>query len=192
MTTGPLDLKKLDAYRARAGEFRVLTVPPQRYLAIDGHGDPNTDGYRRAIETIYPVAYRLKFASKRAGRDYVVMPLEALWSAEDPSLFTSRRDKSTWDWTLLTAVPDWITPDDVAAVSTDVRLEELEEGLCVQTLHLGPYDDEGPVLAKMHDEVIPGEGLVLTARHHEIYLSDARRVAPEKLRTILRQPVAPA
>ena len=192
MTTGPLDLKKLDAYRARAGEFRVLTVPPQRYLAIDGHGDPNTDGYRRAIETIYPVAYRLKFASKRAGRDYVVMPLEALWSAEDPSLFTSRRDKSTWDWTLLTAVPDWITPDDVAAVSTDVRLEELEEGLCVQTLHLGPYDDEGPVLAKMHDEVIPGEGLVLTARHHEIYLSDARRVAPEKLRTILRQPVARA
>jgi Uncharacterized conserved protein len=192
VTTGPLDLKKLDAYRARAGEFRVLTVPPQRYLAIDGHGDPNTDGYRRAIETIYPVAYRLKFASKRAGRDYVVMPLEALWSAEDPSLFTSRRDKSTWDWTLLTAVPDWITPDDVAAVSTDVRLEELEEGLCVQTLHLGPYDDEGPVLAKMHDEVIPGEGLVLTARHHEIYLSDARRVAPEKLRTILRQPVARA
>ncbi len=189
MTT---DLKKLDSYRATAREFRILTVPPLSYLAIDGHGDPNTEGYRRAIETIYPVAYKLKFASKRAGRDYVVMPLEALWWAEDPSLFTSRRDKSTWEWTLLNLVPDWITPDDVAAISPDVRLVTLDEGLCVQTLHVGSYDDEGRVLARMHEEFIPAEGLVMTGRHHEIYLSDARKVAPENLRTILRQPVARA
>lgn len=191
MTT---DLKKLDSYAAKAGVFRILTVPPLQYLAIDGHGDPNTEVYRRAIETIYPVAYKLKFASKAAGRDYVVMPLEALWTADDPSLFTSRRDKSTWDWTLLTLVPEWITAADVAALSggSDVRLQSLDEGMCVQTLHLGPYDDEGPTLARLHDEFIPTEGLVMTGRHHEIYLSDVRRTAPEKLRTILRQPVARA
>ena len=186
------DLKKLDSYAAKAGAFRILTVPPRQYLAIDGHGDPNTDVYRRAIEAIYPVAYRVKFASKAAGRDYVVMPLEALWSADDPASFTTRRDKSTWHWTLLNLVPDWITPDDVATAGDGVRLETLDEGLCVQTLHIGSYDDEGPVLARMHDEFIPAEGLVMTDRHHEIYLSDARKVAPERLRTILRQPVARA
>lgn len=184
-----LDLKKLDSYAATAGVFRILTVPPLRYLAIDGHGDPNTDVYRRAIETIYPVAYKLKFASKKAGRDYRVMPLEALWSADDPASFTTRRDKSTWDWTLLTLVPEWIAADDVAELGADVRLETIDEGLCVQTLHVGSYDDEGPTLARLHDEFIPTEGLRMTGRHHEIYLSDARRTAPEKLRTILRQPV---
>lgn len=191
MTAAKTDLKKLDSYAARRGVFRLLTVPPRQYLAIDGHGDPNTEVYRRAIEAIYPVAYRLKFASKAAGRDYVVMPLEALWSADDPTLFTTRRDKSTWDWTLLNLVPDWITAADVAAISHDVRLMPLDEGLCVQTLHVGSYDDEGPVLAAMHDGFIPAEGLRMTGRHHEIYLGDARKVAPERLRTILRQPVAP-
>lgn len=188
------DLKSLDSYRARVGEFRILEVPPLRYLAIDGHGDPNTEVYRRAIEAIYPVAYRVKAASKKAGRDYVVMPLEALWSADDMASFTTRRDKSTWDWTLLTLVPEWITAADVAAADPAgvVRLEELAEGLCVQTLHVGPYDAEGPVLARLHDEFLPANGLVETRRHHEIYLSDARRTAPERLRTILRQPVARA
>ena len=150
-----LDLTKLDSFRARVGEFRVLEVPPLRYLALDGHGDPNTDTYRRALETVYPVAYKLKFASRAAGRDYGVPPLEALWSADDPASFTTARDKSTWDWTVLSMVPEWITPDDVeaaVAVTTgprrdDVRLLVLDEGLCVQTLHVGSYDDEGPVLA---------------------------------------------
>ena len=195
-----LDLTKLDSFRARVGEFRVLEVPPLRYLALDGHGDPNTDTYRRALETVYPVAYKLKFASRAAGRDYGVPPLEALWSADDPASFTTARDKSTWDWTVLSMVPEWITPDDVeaaVAVTTgprrdDVRLLVLDEGLCVQTLHVGSYDDEGPTLARMHDEFIPAQGLVMTGRHPEIYHSDARRTAPEKLRTILRQPVARA
>ena len=185
-----VDLKRDDAYRATVGAFRVLELPPRRYLAIDGHGDPNTDVYGRAIEAMYPVAYRVKFASKAAGRDYVVPPLEALWTADDPSLFTTRRDKSTWDWTLLTALPEWLTPESVEPhLAGGIRVETLDEGLCVQTLHLGSYDDEGPVLARMHDEVIPDQGLRMTGRHPEIYLSDARRVAPEKLRTILRQPV---
>ena len=199
------DFKKtLDSYRARAGEFRILDLPPRQYLMVDGHGDPNTSVYGDAISTIYPVAYKLKFASKRSGRDYVVPPLEALWSAPDMASFTSRRDKSQWDWTLLNFVPDWVTQADVdEAVRVvaardrpprldDVRLETLDEGRCVQTLHLGPFDDEAETLARMHDEFVPGAGLTMTGRHHEIYFSDTRKVDPAKFRTILRQPVAVA
>ncbi|MGK9149328.1 GyrI-like domain-containing protein [Plantibacter flavus] len=191
------------SYRARRGVFSIIEVPPVQYLMIDGHGDPNTaDAYREAIETIYPLAYKLKFLSKTAlGRDYTVMPLEALWWAEDMATFTDARDKSAWSWTLLNLVPDWLTEEHVAEarsrveaaggapVLDAVRLERLEEGLCVQTLHVGSYDDEGPVLDTMHHEFIPTNGLRMTGRHHEVYLSDARRTAPDKLRTILRQPV---
>jgi hypothetical protein len=158
---------------------------------IAGHGDPNTAPDREAIEQLYPVAYRLKFASKAAGRDYVVPPLEALWSAPDMASFTTDRDKSAWDWTLLMMVPEWVTDDDFRAAdpSADIVIATLEEGRCVQTLHLGPFDDEGPTLARMHDEFIPAQGLAMTGRHHEIYFSDTRRVEPAKFRTILRQPV---
>ena len=189
--TEKVDFKKQDGYRAKAGEFRILELPPLQYLMIDGHGDPNTAPYRDAIEQLYPVAFRLKFASKAAGRDYVVPPLEALWSAPDMASFTTARDKSAWDWTLLMMVPDWITAGDfrAAAPSADIRFATLEEGRCVQTLHLGPFDDEGPTLARLHDEFIPNHGFAMTGRHHEIYLSDLRRVEPAKLRTILRQPV---
>lgn len=200
-----VDLKtEIDGYRARAGRFDTLTVPPLRYLMIDGTGDPNTaSSYQQALQTIYPVAYALKFFSKRElDRDYTVMPLEGLWWADDPTAFTTARDKARWSWTLLNLVPEWLTGDDVtAAVAVAagkgapaidrLRCEWLDEGLCVQTLHVGSYDDEGPVLADLHDRVIPAQGLTLTGRHHEIYLSDARRTAPEKLRTILRQPVTP-
>lgn len=200
-----VDLKReLPAYSARVGRFDVVTVPPLQYLMIDGRGDPNTSAeYRDAITTIFPVAYALKFLSKRElDRDYTVMPLEALWWADDMDSFTSARDKSQWSWTCLNLVPDWLTAEHVdAAVAATrakgsapaldaLRLETLDEGLCVQTLHVGSYDDETPVLARMHEEVIPSHGLTMTGRHHEIYLSDARRTAPEKLRTILRQPVA--
>jgi hypothetical protein len=198
-----IDLKRsLDAYRARAGEFRVVDVPPLDYLMIDGRGDPNSaPEYADAIATLFPVAYTLKFASKRAGRDYVVMPLEALWWAADMASFTSRRDKSSWEWTCMIMVPEWTTSamvdDALAEVAAKqrphsldrLRLERLEEGRCVQTLHVGPYDDEADTLATMHDTVIPDAGLRMTGRHHEIYLSDRRRVEPSRLRTILRQPV---
>jgi hypothetical protein len=200
-----VDLKKLDGYRARRGEFSILDLPPRGYLMIDGHGDPNTADFSTAIETLFPVAYALKFASKRElDRDYVVPPLEGLWSSPDPTVFTSARDKSRWDWTLLSLVPDWIGAEHVAAAIQivarrnpptrldELRLETLDEGRCVQTLHVGSFDDEGEVLARMHDEFIPSNGLVMTGRHHELYLSDFRRVEPSRLRTILRQPVAPA
>ncbi len=198
------DFKKtLDAYRARAGKFRIVEVPPLQYLMIDGHGDPNTaQEYADAISTLYPVAYKLKFASKRdLGRDYVVPPLEALWWASDMDAFTSARDKSHWDWAAMIMCPDWITSqmfDDAMArvasknrpASLDkIRLETLHEGTAVQTLHVGRYDDEAETLAELHYSFIPSAGLRMTGKHHEIYLSDARRVDPSKLRTILRQPV---
>ena len=200
-----VDLKReLAAYSARRGRFDVVEVPPLRYLMIDGHGDPNTSAdYAAAVSAVFSVAYKLKFLSKRElDRDYVVMPLEALWWSDDLATFTTARDKSRWSWSLLNLVPSWITSAEVsralaaaegeASVRDRLRVEELAEGRCVQTLHVGPYDDEAPVLEAMHSEFIPGAGLRMTGRHHEIYLSDVRRTAPEKLKTILRQPVEPA
>jgi hypothetical protein len=205
--TGKIDFKRsLDAYQARSGEFRCVQVPDLQYLMCDGHGDPNTSpDYTEAIAALFPVAYKLKFASKRdLGRDYVVMPLEGLWWAEDMDSFTTSRDKSRWDWTLMIMVPDWVDQRMFhAAVEQagaknrparlgDIRLESLAEGRCVQTLHVGSFDDEAGVLARMHHQFLPDYGLRLAGKHHEIYLSDFRRVAPERLRTILRQPVTDA
>lgn len=194
------DFKKTVAYRA-SSKFQLLTLPAASYLMIDGHGDPNTEpSYQHALQTLYPVAYKLKFASKASGRDYVVPPLEGLWWAEDMDSFTISRAKSAWNWTMMLAVPDWITREDftraleAASASKQLpalqklRLDSLEEGSCVQVLHHGSYDDEAPVLERMH-QFIDEQQMKLTGRHHEIYLSDPRRVAPEKLRTILRQPV---
>lgn len=202
--TGRVDFKRtLESYRAPRGRFEVVEVPEMQYLMIDGHGDPNTAPYIDAVQALYPVAYKLKFLSKRElGRDYVVPPLEGLWWADDMASFTTARDKSQWDWTMMIMVPEWI---DRSAFETavaqagakspparlgDVRLEKLAEGTCVQTLHVGSFDDESEVLAEMHDGFIPGRGLRLAGRHHEIYFGDPRKTAPERLRTILRQPVA--
>ena len=200
--------KTIDAYRAKRGEFRILEVPAMQYLMIDGEGDPNTAAaYSEAVAALFPLAYTLKFESRKTlGVDTVVMPLEGLWHAPDMESFTSRRDKSAWLWTLMILVPDHVTPemfaDAVEAVEQksakkkqqtpglrSVRLETLDEGLCVQTLHVGSYDDEAPVLDDLHHRFIPDNGLRMTGLHHEIYLSDVRRVEPAKLRTILRQPV---
>ena len=196
--------RELASYSATCGRFEVLTVPPMRYLMVDGHGDPNTStAYQDALATLYPVAYALTFLSKRTlGRAVRITPLEALWWADDMSAFTTARDKAAWSWTLMLLVPDWLGSEHVdaarasvtakgrAPVMSALRCERLDEGLVVQTLHIGPYDDEGPLLDAMHTEVIPSMGLRVTGRHHEVYLTDARRTAPHRLRTILRQPVA--
>ncbi|SBT43537.1 GyrI-like domain-containing protein [Micromonospora auratinigra] len=206
-TTSKIDFKKtLDAYQAQRGRFRIVDVPDMQYLMIDGHGDPNTSpAFTEAIEALYPTAYKLKFASRRTlDRDYVVPPLEGLWWADDMTAFTTSRHKAQWNWTLLLMVPDWIDRSMFAAALTqagarnrparldDVRLRTLSEGRCVQTLHVGSFDDEAETLAHLHDDVIPGNRLRMTGRHHEIYLSDFRRVAPDRQRTILRQPVTSA
>ncbi|QLQ40411.2 GyrI-like domain-containing protein [Micromonospora robiginosa] len=206
-TPGKVDFRRtLDAYRARRGVFRTVDVPDMRYLMVDGQGDPNTSpAFTGAVEALYPTAYKLKFASRRdLGRDYVVPPLEGLWWADDMAAFTTARQKARWRWTLMLMVPDWIGEFMVAAAVEqagagnrparldDVRLAGLSEGRCVQTLHVGSFDDEADVLARLHHGYVPDHGLRLAGTHHEIYLSDFRRVAPERRRTILRQPVAPA
>ncbi|MET0196512.1 hypothetical protein CH289_03590 [Rhodococcus sp. RS1C4] len=201
-----IDFKKtIPTYSARQGRFDVVEVPPLQYIAIDGSGDPNTaPEYREALQALFPVAYAIKFASKNElGRDYVVMPLEALWWAPNMNSFTTARDKAQWKWTAMILIPDWIDDEKVSAAQDSVertgnpvglrriRTMTLDEGRCVQTLHVGPYDDEAAILATMHDDVIPRTGASMTGKHHEIYLSDARRVEPSRLRTILRQPISP-
>jgi hypothetical protein len=199
-----IDFKKeLPSYTAPRGRFDLVEVPPLQYVMVDGAGDPNTSKeYADAVSALFGVSYKLKFLSKKElGRDYVVMPLEALWWSDDMDTFTTARDKSRWSWTAMILAPEWITAEhvrqacDAVAAKGDapaipkLRLETLDEGLSVQTLHLGPYDVEGPVLDALHHEFVPAQGLRLTGKHHEIYLSDVRRTDPAKLRTILRQPV---
>lgn len=202
---GRTDVKKtLPGFRARTAEVTLVDIPETRYLAVDGAGDPNTSpAYAEALGALYPLAYELRSASRaELGRDYVVPPLEGLWWADDMGAFTWRRDRSQWRWTMLIMVPDGV-PDELVGAARDrvrakraparldeARLMSLHEGLCAQTLHIGPYDAEGPVIARMHRHAAE-RGHRLTGRHHEIYLSDARRARPERLRTILRQPVTP-
>jgi len=201
------DVKKAHRalYAPPKDEFTVVEVPALHYLTVDGHGDPNTaPEYVHAVEALYGVAYAVKFAAKKAlGQDSVVGPLEGLWRAKDPSVFLTRR-KEEWDWTMMISQPDWVTEEMVqdAVASTakkkdnpalaKLRLRTLEEGKCVQILHLGPYDDETPTLDRLHREYLPGHGLTFNGDHHEIYLSDPRRTTPEKLKTVLRQPVKDA
>jgi hypothetical protein len=191
-------------YAPRNRDWELVDVPAQRFIAVDGSGDPNTSAaYARAVEALYTVAYTIKFAGKRdLGRDFVVGPLEGLWWSDRPEVFTAR-DKDAWQWRMLISQPDWITEDFVneakkAALAKkglptieDVRYEPMHEGLCAQVLHIGPYDDEGPILAKLHNEYLAANNLRMTGHHHEVYLGDPRRAAPDKLRTILRQPVEP-
>lgn len=191
-------------YAPSAEEFVDVEVPEFGYVAVEGSGDPNTSAaYRNAVEALYPVAYTLKFVGKSDGRDSVVGPLEALWWAEDMDTFLTR-DKDAWSWRVMITVPPWVDEAAVEAAVAAVdakkdlpalgmlRFQPLAEGRCLQVLHVGPYDDEGPVLERLHGEVIPERRLRFNGHHHEIYLSDPRRTAPERLRTVLRQPVAPA
>ena len=175
------------------------------YLMVDGHKGPTSAEFASAIEALYPLAYKLKFTSKLTlDKDYVVPPLEALWWADDMRVFTTKFNQSKWDWTAMIMVPEWISQElfedaleDVRAKKNPtslnkIRLGELTEGMCVQTLHLGPYSEEGPVLAEMHNKFIPDNGLQMQGKHHEIYFNDFRKVSPDKLKTILRQPVEKA
>lgn len=207
-----LDFKKRDKsfYTGKQGRWDRLTIPPMTYLMIDGQGDPGGAAYGRAIAALYPLAYGVKFLFKAKEADFTVPPLESVWSADDPSAFVTN-NRSAWQWTAMIRLPDPVenrefedvrataltklarkkdTPTDAETMQS-VRLEVLNEGDCLQTLHIGPYSDEAPVLAHLHNTVMPDLGLTFGKAHHEIYLSDPRRVAPEKLKTILRQPVRP-
>jgi len=199
-----IDFRKRDRalYQAPMGRFVTVDVPPLPYVMVDGRGDPNTaPAYLQAVQWLYSVSYALKFALKAEGRDYVVPPLEALWSAEDPASFAARR-KDEWAWTVMIRTPEGIGPAQwQSAISKartklgeappSLRHELLAEGPSLQTLHVGAYDDEGPILAQLHDEVMPALGYTFAGPHHEIYLSDPRRTAAARLKTLLRQPVRP-
>lgn len=198
-----IDFKKAfrTLWQPPAGRFVLVEVPRMQFLMIDGEGDPNTaPAYARAVEWLYSVSYPLKFMSKKElGRDYTVPPLEGLWWAKDLSVFIDR-NKDAWSWTMMIMQPDWITSAMVSAAVDkagaklgaapgSLRLEPFEEGLSVQTMHVGSYDEEGPVIRRLHEEFIPRNGLVENGHHHEIYLSDPRKTEPAKLKTVLRQPV---
>ncbi|MBP5871899.1 GyrI-like domain-containing protein [Streptomyces scabiei] len=203
MTT-KYDVKRaLKAYYApKNTDWELVDVPELRYLAVDGHGDPNTaTAYRHAVEALYAVAYTVKFTSRRElGEDFVVGPLEGLWWADDMGDFLARR-KDNWRWRMLINVPGWITDlmiEEARAAALakkdrpalgDVRPETLREGTSAQVLHIGSYDDETPVLTRLHRDYLPAHGLREAGLHHEIYLSDPRRTDPARLRTVLRQPV---
>jgi hypothetical protein len=190
-------------YRATT-KPQLVQVPALRFLCLDGHGDPNTSqAYAAAVQALYSVSYAAKFAVKKAGGPaFKVSPLEGLWWAADMSTFLTG-DKSEWDWTMMIRQPDAVTgdlvarlADEVAAtksmpVAKELRLISVEEGAAAQVLHIGPYDTEGPTIARLH-EFIQAHGFTLDGRHHEIYLGDPRRSAPERLRTIIRQPYAAA
>ena len=200
-----VDLKKTyrEHYTARTTPSFV-TVPPRPHLLVDGAGDPNTSSvYRECVGSLYPLAYALRAAIKDAtGEAYTVMPLEGLWWSDDISRF-SVEAKDDWRWTLMICLPDAVAAVDAAEVMARttaqrslpagdrVRLEQFGDGEATQVLHVGPYAMEAPTVARLH-EFIAAEGRALRGRHHEIYLSDPRRVAPERMRTIIRQPVEAA
>jgi hypothetical protein len=202
-----MDFKKefKQFYNPTAKSFTVVDVPPMNFLMIDGQGDPNTsEAYRQAIEALFSVSYALKFMSKKSEShlDYTVMLLEGLWWAADNRAFVNR-DKASWYWTAIVMQPNFITPVMVDEARREaarkqenpaldkIRFECFEEGSAAQIMYIGAFADEGPTIAKMH-QFIAENGGQLSGKHHEIYLSDPRRTAPEKLKTVIRQPFSKA
>ena len=199
-----LDLKKefKNLYNPPTKAPVMLDVPAMNFLAIDGKGPPDGPDAVAAIEVLYAVAYTLKFSVKKGQAiDYPVLPLEGLWWADDMAAF-SEKDKSNWKWTYMIAQPELITAamvkDAVAEVRRKknpsalgkLRFERFAEGKAAQIMHIGPYSAEGPNIKKVHD-FLHAQGLKFDGtkqKHHEIYLSDPRRAAPEKLKTVIRQP----
>ena len=199
-----IDFKKelKDLYSASAKNAVMVDVPELTFLMVDGSGDPNTSlEYRDAIGALYTLSYGLKFAVKKGKDqvDFAVMPLEGLWWSEDPADFTlGRKDK--WQWTAMIMQPKYVTSSlyrEVLAQAqkkkpsnalSKVRLATFKEGLCAQLMHVGPYAGEAPTITKLHD-FIRNQGHSLAGKHHEIYLGNPEKSAPEKLKTIVRQPV---
>jgi hypothetical protein len=198
-----IDLKKdLKAfYHATAKGVVQVDLPTFRFLMVDGIGDPNTaKSYAEAIEALYSVSYTAKFIVKKGPLkiDYAVMPLESLWWADDMAVF-STGDKAKWKWTAMIMQPDFVAKEIIATAIEEVRrkknlpgidrlrLEDFAEGRCAQVLHVGPFSEEGPTIARVHEFIDARSSRV--RKHHEIYLSDIRRAAPARWKTIVRQPM---
>ena len=193
--------KYKDLYKPTPKKVSFVEVPKLNYLKIDGEGDPNTSQeYKDSIETLMSVSYKTKFIMKKEHQnDYVVMPLEGLWWSDDMDNL-STYDKLNWKWTSLIMQPDFVKEKHIKQAKEKVsekknlssldKMEfiELDEGLSAQILHIGPYADEGPSVEKLH-KAIEENSYDFNGLHHEIYLNDIRRTAPEKLKTIIRQPL---
>jgi hypothetical protein len=190
-------------YKPSAKKVGIVEVPQMNFLMVDGEGDPNTSkSFSDAIEALFPLAYTLKFMVKKGdmGIDYGVLPLEALWWADDMSAFITG-NKDTWKWTVMIMQPEFITQEMVEKATKEVerrkgpislplvRFESFEEGKAAQTMHIGPFSEEGPAIEKVY-LFIKENGSQRVGKHHEIYLSDIRRSAPEKWKTIVRQPMS--
>jgi hypothetical protein len=185
-------------------EPSLVDVPEMAFLMVDGRGNPNiAASYREAIESLYTVAYTVRFAIKRmasGGVDYGVMPLESLWWSEGATTL-NLQDKSAWNWTAMIMQPDPVTAEVVAEARVEaarkrslpalelLRYERFAEGTAAQIMHVGPHSTEGPTI-RVLDRFIAEHGCTPIGKHHEIYLGDPRRAAPEKLRTVIRQPVS--
>jgi hypothetical protein len=204
-----LAMKKIDykkelkpLYQPSSKKAEIVEVPVMHYLMINGEGDPNTSqDYQDAVEALFGVSYALKFMIKKSSLqvDYGVLPLEGLWWADDMSRF-SFNDKESWKWTSMIMQPAHVTPEKVEsareqvmkkknlAAVPNIRFEAYHEGLSVQIMHIGPFSNEGPTIERLH-AFIQDQGYQRRGKHHEIYLSDFRRTAPEKLKTIIRQPI---
>ncbi|MAT38911.1 MAG: hypothetical protein CL946_04835 [Ectothiorhodospiraceae bacterium] len=198
-----IDYKKerKELYKPSAKKCSIVKVPAMHCLMIDGTGDPEkSERFQQAIETLFSVSYTLKFALKKAGViDYGVLPLEGLWWAKDMNAFTDSR-REEWQWTLFISQPDEVKKKQVTEtikavrekkgdlLLDDMRFESFKEGKSAQIMHIGPFSEEGPTIEKLH-AFIEEQGLSRRGKHHEIYLSDTRRAAPEKWKTVIRQPV---
>lgn len=196
------DLKKelKDLYFPSTKAPTVVKVPKMNFLIIDGKGSPNDNEYQQALEALFGVSYTLKFMLKKDGViDYVVMPLEGLWWTRGKSGL-DLTDKAHWEWTALMLQPEPVTKAHVdkaidelrkkrnPAALSKIRFEPFDEGLAVQVMYIGPWADEKPTIEMLH-AFAKEKGYTLRGKHHEIYLSDPRRTAPEKLKTVIRQPV---
>ena len=202
-------MKKIDykkelkhIYTASVKDPVIVEVPEMNFIMIDGQGDPNTsEMYKDAVGALFSISYTLKFMIKKSDIeiDYGVMPLEGLWWADDMSKF-STGDKDSWKWTAMIMQPEYATmklyaeAKDMVRKKKDMeiisrlRYESFREGKVAQILHLGPFSEEGPTIERLH-KFIEESKYTLTGKHHEIYLSDINRTAPEKWRTIIRQPM---
>ncbi|MCG3259792.1 MAG: GyrI-like domain-containing protein [Candidatus Heimdallarchaeota archaeon] len=194
--------KKFKELYKPPGEPVIIEIPEFQYLMIDGAGYPGTSQeYQDAMSALYPVAYTLKFKLKKAGIiDYVVMPLEGLWWADDMEIFLVDSRKEEWLWTSMIMQPFEVTKEHYFEAIKEVekkknpvalnkmRLESHNEETSVQIMHIGSYSEEGPVIERMHQFALD-KGYKLKGKHHEIYLSDPRRTPEEKWKTVLRQPI---
>ncbi len=182
----------------------ITEIPEMTFFMVDGNGYPVYKPlYQESMQLLYGASFSLKMKIiKPTGKDYVIPPLEGLWWADDMSIFTTEymERKEEWKWTSMIRIPDFVSEEQIKKGLTifqksknpenfdKLRYEKYAEGTVVQVLHLGPFSEEGPVIERMHEFAL-AQGYILHEKHHEIYISDPRRTKPEKLRTVIRQPI---